>query len=398
MKHAIATILSIVLFFCAFSVSAFAEEEPNWKKEYLDYIVEDYSALTQDEKEMTTYQVMYIASDGVPYIYISHGSIAGGGAFCYVDGNKVVTEQSSIIDFEYIERSDAFLITGGRMGSYYDSIYVVNDSGVERLGAGSYGGQYGVPLEEDTGATPINTYTWNDQEVSREEYRREYYGFRDQYLTPEDEVIYTDGYGYGGYSYDEIIAWFMEQGDSSASAVAVSGLYVDSAATTSPCQINFDSKNQTFTLVLTNWYAWEVFDGTYEVDASGVIECVPVSGVSTYYNRVSGSDELNPVHYIISGSGDAIIPVEDGLGEGDCYSRIGEGYSITPDSGSGAVTGDAVRIRCGPGTDYPFFTELYSRNQVSIIGNCGEWCRVECFDSYGNLFRGFIRSDYIFRD
>ena len=184
----------------------------------------------------------------------------------------------------------------------------------------------------------------------------------------------------------------------SSTTNTISGLYVDSSSAQSPCQINFDSSNQTYILVMTNWYAYEVFEGQYSIDENGVIECVPDVGVSTYYNKVSGSDELWPVHYKISGNGETIIPVEDGLGEGDHYSRVSDGYSVNTDSGSGIVTGNAVRIRCGPGTDYFFFTELNSGNKVTIIGKCGEWYRVQCYDSYGNLWRGFIHSDYVSRE
>lgn len=397
MKRAISAVLSIGLFFCVFSVLASAEEEPDWRTEYLDYIVDDYYALNKDEKEMTTYHVMYIASSGIPYIYVSRGYTAGGSVFCYVDGNKVVTERIGNINFEYIEMSDAYFMSGGKMGAYFDSVYVVEDSGVVQLGAGSYGGEYGTILEDDTGKNPVNTYTWNGKEVTREEYRREYYGLRDKYLMPKDEIIVVDGYGYGdgGYSYDEIIAWFMEQ---ETSETVISGLYADTAMGSTMSQINFDGQNRSFILLLNLWYDWEIAGGIYSVDENGVIECKPDRLISRCYenNKVTDSEKLFSIHFLISG--DEIVPVEEGLCEGQAYYRISDGFSVIPDSGTGTVTGDAVRVRSGPGTDYTILTALDSGNQVTITGNSGDWYRIECIDKNGALFWGFMRSDYITRN
>lgn len=396
MKRTIPAILGIVLFFCAFSVSASAEEEPDWRTEYLDFIVDDYYALAPDEKETTTYQVMYIASNEVPFIYISRGNTAGGGAFLYVDEDEVVIEQTMIENFEYVEKSDAYIVSAGRMGQYYDGVYVIEDSDVSLVGSGSYGGEYGVPLGDDTGAESVNTYTWNDREVTREEYQREYYGLRDMYLTPENEVIYVDGYGYDGCSYDEIIAWFTEQ---ESSETTVSGLYVDTdMGTELSSQINFDEEHQTFFLMLNLWHDLEMAEGTYTVDENGIITCKSERLISSCLDsrKITDPEKLYPIHFLIDG--DMLVPVEDGLGEGRAYSRVGNGFTVTSDSGTGTVTGNGVRVRTGPGTDHAILTALNSGDQVSITGSSDDWYRIECVDGGGVLYWGFMRSDYIARD
>lgn len=394
-KRALCLLLALAALF-SLSVLALAEEEPDWRTEYLDFIVDDHHTLSLNERETTTYQVMYIASNEVPFIYISRGNTAGGGAFLYVDEDEVVIEQTPIINFEYVELSDAYFISAGRMGQYYDAAYVIEDSDVTLVGSGSYGGEYGVPLSYDTGAESVNAYTWNDRTVTREEYQREYYGLRDKYLTPEDEIIHVNGYGHDSCSYDEIIAWFMEQ---ESSKTTVSGLYVDTdMGTELSSQINFDGEHQTFCLMLNLWEDLEMAEGTYSVDENGVVTCTSERLISSCVDnrKITDPEKLYPFHFLIDG--DMLVPVEDGLGEGRAYSRVGDGFEVTSDSGTGTVTGNGVRVRTGPGTDYSILTALNSGDQVSITGSSGDWYRIECVDGGGVLYWGFMRSDYIARD
>lgn len=179
---------------------------------------------------------------------------------------------------------------------------------------------------------------------------------------------------------------------------AVSGLYADTAMGSTMSKINFDAQDRSFILLLNLWYDWEIAEGTYSVDAKGVIECKTERLISRCYEnkKVTDSAKLSPVHFLISG--DKIVPVEEGLCEGQAYYRISDGFSVVPDSGTGTVTGDAVRVRSGPGTEYDIFTELFSGDQVTIIGSSGDWYRIECIDRNGALFWGFMHSDYITRN
>ena len=397
MKRSIPVILSLALLFGAFGVPASAEEAPDWKKEYLDFIVDDYNAIDGDERDMTTYQVMYVASSGVPFIYVSHGTTAGGGAFCYVDGDEAVTDRTAIVSFEYIEGSDAFFETGGRMGSYFNAVYALEDACVVSLGSGTYGGQYGTILEEDTGAVPVNAYNWNGEKVSREEYRREYLGLRDKYLTPEDEIIYVDGYGYGGWSYDEIIAWLMEQGGVSASGGTFSGVYTDMGMGEDlSSQVSFDSENQQYIFCLNTWEDWIIAEGSYTVDPDGIINCSVDWTLDCYGGLIDDTEGQSSMHFLASG--DKLTILDEVVGYSTEFYRAGDGFTIHSDDGTGTVTGDSVRVRTGPGTEYSIFTACDTGDRVSIIGRSGDWYRIEYASPYGSIFRGFMRSDYIARD
>ncbi len=56
----------------------------------------------------------------------------------------------------------------------------------------------------------------------------------------------------------------------------------------------------------------------------------------------------------------------------------------------GYTTADGLRIRKGPGTDYPVVSILQNNTQVEIIGQSGSWVEIETSSG-----RGFISQEYI---
>jgi hypothetical protein len=146
----------------------------SWKQLYLDHIynIQNDSAMGRQFLKMS---LIYIDNDDIPEFVINWGYTAGGSQVCTVYNNKLVTVRTSVAGLLYIERENIFIDDkGGRMGYYPATIYTIKNGAFEVV----HQGKYEDPRPEYSDPTPgfdyfrdtPFKYTWNDEEVSKEEY------------------------------------------------------------------------------------------------------------------------------------------------------------------------------------------------------------------------------------
>ncbi len=371
----------------AFSSSApeKAEADPNaWRNAYLNYISNQSGSVNQSELEIMTYSLMYITDDEIPALYIYSGIEANGGWFCWFNGSEVVDEMTVFSVYRYVEGSNIYSVLCGRMGQYYEYFGKFVDGQLEQLASCEYGGDWGVPFDRDTDVQSVNTYYWNDDVVSREEYAAR----RNALIDPTQPIREVSGYD--GISYDEICQELLSGIEGSADDDVVSGVYLDTSMEPAfASQIAFDGKNRTFIFNINLLEAWGTARGSYVMDSSGIIDC-KIEEMDFDYGRFANLTDIN-----ISFYGDSITFL-DSVWQNYCgpnFQSTGQSFCVEPDSGMATITGDAVRVRSGPSTDYRIFAELFSGDQVQIIGRSGDWYQIKYNGDY--MIEGFMSAEYV---
>lgn len=366
-----------------------------WKQAYLEYIVAE-SADTDFKEKGTYYHLMHVSDDSAPLLYISYGNYALGGRLCYYNEtgiHSLTTNElhvSSIdLSIEYIEGSNMFIMSSGHMGFYSCSVYAWNGDEPELLGYGEYGASMGVYMEEDIGETAINSYSWENQDVSREVYKAHFQQFWDKMLQTDGEIMYAGSLP--GYTYDEVLSVLTK---SEEQTDAFSGVYVENAGENLAGSISFGFDG-TFLLSVNYTEGFADVSGTYTKDDSGYITC---QADDPDYNGVS------EIIMYLDDSGLTMINDYWTVSHGTSFTYAGD---FSPDDSSGTVTGDGVRIRSGPGTEYDVITDLDHGDVVSISGLSGNWYRVtNVFSFYSEIYGemvyiptiGFMSADYIARN
>lgn len=362
------------------------QQEPTndgWKKAYLDYIVEDWRQLDYSQREVTTYNLIRITDGTIPQLWIDHGFWIDN-IICSFNGNSIdsLTVNYSI---DFAEGTGVFCNSGGRQGDYYDTLYKIDDTGIFVIANGHYLEPFGYEGKAE--------YYWNDTLISQEEYAS---NITAAFGTTDVRQPWQE------YDYNGIVNYLLTKEapvDTDDSTLTFSGYYTEQIGSISPelsSLINFDSMHQWCTFYLNTWEDWIITEGPYSVDANGIIEYKTELAIDCFEGTVTEYTDQPITHFSISE--DKITILEKVTGYGSEFYRAGDGFSVTPESGMGTVTGNGVRVRSGPGTDYTVFTALDSGDRVSILGSSNGWYRIECTDHSGSVFRGFMRSDYIVRD
>jgi hypothetical protein len=142
-----------------------------WKELYTQFILDE--APKRDFYGWSTYSLIYIDNDDVPELVIDWGVTAEGGSLIIVSNSELVTfDIVSEFDINYIERENLFMISGGRMGDYYEYLYRIEGKNAITLHSGEWSDRY---IEDDEWYYGIEEYHWywNGDEVSRAEYERQ---------------------------------------------------------------------------------------------------------------------------------------------------------------------------------------------------------------------------------
>jgi flagellar basal body-associated protein FliL len=161
------------------------------KELYIDFIhaLENYTTVKGD----VTYSLIYIndddipelffngyrninvlSNDNIPEILIEHGFTSTN--IIWSRGSGLLTAYGNKMDsfpmgdnIRYIERENIFIVSGGRMGYFWDRIYRIQNGEFEIIHSGSWNDHY---YEDVTGYLSGYQFFWNDIEVTEDEYYR----------------------------------------------------------------------------------------------------------------------------------------------------------------------------------------------------------------------------------
>ena len=139
---------------------------PSWKRLYIDYVKENPPPVP----ESTTYQLVYINDDNAPELLIDYGITAYSGVVCTVSNGKL--EVVIAPGVSYIERKNIFMSSRGRMDSYTDTVYSIQNGKFIILHGGVYGAINNANGPKDAQGNFIYKYNWDGKDVSEAEYKR----------------------------------------------------------------------------------------------------------------------------------------------------------------------------------------------------------------------------------
>lgn len=190
-----------------------ASDLEEWKIAYINFINEKgkvYNSLTASYVD--EYKLVNIDNDSIPELYINLGSVAAGDWICSYYNDSIICQHMYNYGFAYIEGENLFIDSGGRMDTYYDVVYSIENGVFSIVGSGDYGAVDNSNVQYDETGYPIYDYYWNGNKLTNE---NEYVKLlseifdRSQAITPYDGGEYdfqTRRYiGNGICGYQEII-------------------------------------------------------------------------------------------------------------------------------------------------------------------------------------------------
>ncbi|MBQ6540837.1 MAG: hypothetical protein IJL71_07415 [Oscillospiraceae bacterium] len=135
----------------------------DWKTAYTDFINDNRLGMDGSFGfESYGFYLVDINGDAIPELYVDYLTTAGGSELAtYADG-KVVSQYLTIDSLSFLKGKNLFRESGGRMGSYFDVIYTIENGKFITLAEGSYIVKSNDPYEAD--------YTWAGESVTAEEY------------------------------------------------------------------------------------------------------------------------------------------------------------------------------------------------------------------------------------
>ena len=137
----------------------------SWQQAYIRVI-------QQAEEHWEGYELIYVDENDIPELAVIGNCEAEGCIiFNYYDG-QVYETQLNRSNFSYIERENLLCNSAGNMDHYYDIVYSIIDGKMTQIGIG-WVAVDGYPLRFDAEGNIIYKYTWNDVELSQEEYEQE---------------------------------------------------------------------------------------------------------------------------------------------------------------------------------------------------------------------------------
>ena len=85
-------------------------------------------------------------------------------------GSEINVLSTGISGLTYLERQNLFCESGGRMDSYYDNVYQIENGEMVKLHEGWYGAEDNTNVQFDAQGNPVYQYFWDGEELSKEEY------------------------------------------------------------------------------------------------------------------------------------------------------------------------------------------------------------------------------------
>ena|GEM_PF-1677335 len=136
---------------------------------YIDYVNDYVNEVRNNEKYLDEYgnlSLIYIDNDDIPELVIVGPSAAYGTEICTISDGELVYTHLGIGGVSYIERQNIFVVSGGRMGNYYDTVYSIQNGEFQILNRGEYGDEE----TNDEESLYIYYWRWDGEEVTESEY------------------------------------------------------------------------------------------------------------------------------------------------------------------------------------------------------------------------------------
>ncbi len=172
-----------------------------WKQAYLDL-------MKKPGGDNVKYKLVYIDDDDIPELYILGNTVAQGDMLCTYREGEVWGIHMYNYGLSYLERQNSFCDSGGRMDSYFDYVYSLEDEGAIMWHKGEFGAGDNSRVECDAEGNPIYVYNWDGEEVSKKEYEE---NLEEAY----DETKAKLGY-VGAFGQDEMMEIIERMGMSSS--------------------------------------------------------------------------------------------------------------------------------------------------------------------------------------
>ncbi len=116
------------------------------------------------------FELIYLNEDEIPEL-VAIGASQAAGCRIYNYENGVVYEtQLNRLNFTYIERENLLCNSDGNMDHYYDIVYSIIDGRMTQIAIGRFGVDDAVGMQVDEEGNLIYKYTWNEVDMSKEEY------------------------------------------------------------------------------------------------------------------------------------------------------------------------------------------------------------------------------------
>ncbi len=136
-----------------------AENMDEWKQLYIDH-------LNSEDRPHATYILINMDDNPVPQMVYMLNEISGYGAefVSVADGKLNVTHVDGGYFTYYNPAEHTVYSYGGKMGSYYDSVYSYANGVLTRIHSGEW------TEDMDENEEVVYTYNWDGEDVSEEEY------------------------------------------------------------------------------------------------------------------------------------------------------------------------------------------------------------------------------------
>ena len=140
--------------------------EDDWKNLYLDYINRIFENYAFMNFEWIEFILVHISDDDVPELIINFGSTASGQELLTISNGQLEISHLPASGISFIERENLFVISGGRMGFFFDEVCRIQDGKLDIL----YEGASIMHISEED-SVDFQFY-WNEKEVSEKKYHQ----------------------------------------------------------------------------------------------------------------------------------------------------------------------------------------------------------------------------------
>lgn len=150
----------------------------DWKTVYTDYI--------RSLGDSWQYTLIYLDGDNIPELYVQGASEADGSKIYTVYGGEIASRELGAFGNYYIQKSGLILTAGGHMGSYYDTVYCLQNGDFIKKFDGAY------EVDDNTVYFDESDYKYKigGATVSKSEYdRQKNTVFNDYYATSLDASL-----------------------------------------------------------------------------------------------------------------------------------------------------------------------------------------------------------------
>ncbi len=140
----------------------------DWKEKYIGFINDNINK--NKIYEDYYYTLINVNNDSIPELYIAPNSGIGGDIICSYYNGDMIYERIGVGDgiFRYIEGKNLFIESGGRMDTYSDKVYSIENGKFVVKCDGQYGASDNTNVKCDQYGNPIYEYFINGVRVADE--------------------------------------------------------------------------------------------------------------------------------------------------------------------------------------------------------------------------------------